>query len=152
MPDLPIEGGCRCGRVRFRLTQAPWMEAACHCRGCQRMTGSAFSTTLIMPASGFAIIAGDTVIGGLHGDDADHHHCDSCKSWMFTKPRADLGFVNVRATLLDDAGWFAPWMETQTAEKLPWASTGAARSFARFPEMDQFEGLIADYRATRGIG
>jgi len=152
MPDLPIEGGCRCGRVRFRLTQAPWMEAACHCRGCQRMTGSAFSTTLIMPASGFAIIAGDTVIGGLHGDDADHHHCDWCKSWMFTKPRADLGFVNVRATLLDDAGWFAPWMETQTAEKLPWASTGAARSFARFPEMDQFEGLIADYRATRGIG
>jgi len=152
VPDLPIEGGCRCGRVRYRLSQAPWMEAACHCRGCQRMTGSAFSTTLIMPASGFAIIAGDTVIGGVHGDEADHHHCDWCKSWVFTKPRADLGFVNVRATLLDDAGWFAPWMETQTDEKLFWASTGAARSFARFPKMDQFEGLIADYRATREIG
>ena len=152
MPDLPIEGGCRCGRVRFRLTEAPWMEAACHCRGCQRMTGSAFSTTLIMPASGFAVIAGDTVIGGLHGDEADHHHCDWCRSWVFTKPRADLGFVNVRATLLDDAGWFAPWMETQTDEKLPWASTGAARSFGRFPEMDQFQGLIAEYRAARGMG
>jgi len=152
VPDLPIEGGCRCGRVRFRLTEAPWMEAACHCRGCQRMTGSAFSTTLIMPASGFAVIAGDTVIGGLHGDEADHHHCDWCRSWVFTKPRADLGFVNVRATLLDDAGWFAPWMETQTDEKLPWASTGAARSFGRFPEMDQFQGLIAEYRAARGMG
>jgi hypothetical protein len=45
MPKLPIEGGCRCGRVRFRLAEQPWLEAACHCRGCQRMTASAFSTT-----------------------------------------------------------------------------------------------------------
>ena len=132
MPKLPIEGGCRCGRVRFRLTERPWLEAACHCRGCQRMTASAFSTTLVMPDSGFAVIAGQPVIGGMHGDVADHHHCDWCKSWVFTRPRAALGFVNVRATLLDDPYWFAPWMETQTAEKLPWATTGAERSFERF--------------------
>ena len=67
MPKLPIEGGCRCGRVRFRLTERPWLEAACHCRGCQRMTASAFSTTLVMPDGGFAVIAGQPVIGGMHG-------------------------------------------------------------------------------------
>ena len=133
MPKLPIEGGCRCGRVRFRLTEQPWLEAACHCRGCQRMTASAFSTTLVVPEGGFAVIAGEPVIGGLHGDVADHHHCDWCKSWVFTRPRAAMGFVNVRATLLDDPYWFAPWLETQTAEKLPWAVTGAERSFERFP-------------------
>ena len=33
MPKLPIEGGCRCGRVRFRLGERPWLEAVCHCRG-----------------------------------------------------------------------------------------------------------------------
>jgi hypothetical protein len=49
MPKLPIEGGCRCGRVRYRLTEQPWLEAACHCRGCRRMTASAFSTTLVVP-------------------------------------------------------------------------------------------------------
>jgi len=92
------------------------------------------------------------VVGGLHGDEADHHHCDWCKSWMFTKPRANRAFVNVRATLLDDAGWFAPWMETQTAEKLPRAATGAGRRFARFPAMEEYKGLIADYRAARGVG
>lgn len=96
MPDLPIEGGCRCGRVRFRLSEAPWMETACHCRGCQRMTASAFSTTLVMPASGFAVTGGETAIGGLHGDEADHHHCHWCKNWVFTKYRADLGLVNIR--------------------------------------------------------
>ena len=151
MPEFPVEGGCRCGRVRFRLTHAPWMETACHCRGCQRMTASAFSTTLVMPADGFAVIAGETVIGGLHGDEAHHHHCDWCKSWLFTRPAADLGFVNVRATLLDDPSWFAPWMETQTAERLPWAITSADRSYPRFPELDEYQGLIAQYRAARGF-
>ena len=41
-------------------------------------------------------------------------------------------------------------METQTAERLPWASTGAARSFDRFPEMAEYPVLIAAYRAARG--
>ena len=151
MPTFPIEGGCRCGRVRFRLSEAPWMETVCHCRGCQRMTASAFSTTLIMPDSGFALIAGETVIGGMHGDQADHHHCGWCKSWVFTRPHADMGFVNVRATLLDDARWFAPWAETQTAEKLLWVETGAEKSFERFPPMEQYQALIGEYRAARGV-
>ena len=74
MPDFPLDGGCRCGRVRFRLFAAPLMETACHCRGCQRMTGSAFSTTLVMAEDAFAVTAGETVVGGIHGDEADHHH------------------------------------------------------------------------------
>lgn len=115
------------------------------------MTASAFSTTLVMPSPGFAVTEGETVIGGAHGDDAHHHHCDWCKSWVFTAPAQDMGFVNVRATLLDDPSWFRPWMETQTAEKLPWAQTGAAKSFARFPAMDAYQGLIAEYRKDRGI-
>ena len=119
MPKLPIEGGCRCGRVRFRLTERPWLEAACHCRGCQRMTASAFSTTLVMPDGGFAVIAGQPVIGGMHGDVADHHHCDWCKSWVFTRINPEPGFVNVRATMLDDTSGYAPFIETFAAKRCP---------------------------------
>ncbi|MET0371717.1 MAG: GFA family protein [Sphingobium sp.] len=151
IPPLPIEGGCRCGKVRFRVAQAPWMETICHCTGCQRITGSAFSTTIMVPADGFAMIAGETVVGGLHGDQADHHHCDWCKSWVFTTPRAALGFVNVRATMLDDARWFTPWAETQTAEKLAWVETGATVSFDRFPAPDEYTALITRYQSQREI-
>lgn len=36
------DGGCRCGQVRFRVSGAPKVTMACHYRGCQQMTASAF--------------------------------------------------------------------------------------------------------------
>ena len=42
-PDtFPLEGGCDCRYVRYRMTTAPLFVHCCHCRWCQRETGSAF--------------------------------------------------------------------------------------------------------------
>ncbi|RIA35508.1 hypothetical protein DFR49_4288 [Hephaestia caeni] len=142
---LPIEGGCRCDKVRFRITQPPLLTMACHCTGCQKMSGSAFSTTVMVPSAGFEVTAGAPVIGGLHGDRARHHHCDWCKSWLFTRIEPDMGFVNVRAGALDDPTWFAPFIESYTSEMLPWAKTGAAHSFPEFPSMDQYQPILAAF-------
>lgn len=146
-PDLPMEGGCRCGRVRFRVSKPAMLTSVCHCTGCQRMTGSAYSTTVTVPEDGFAVIQGEPVIGGLHGPQGRHHHCDWCKSWVFTRIEPSMGFVNVRATMLDDASWFAPFVETYTSEALPWARTPAERSYAKFPEMSDYASLLERYAA-----
>ncbi|RYD54224.1 MAG: GFA family protein [Sphingomonadales bacterium] len=146
-PTLPLEGGCRCGKVRLRITQPPMITMACHCNGCQKMSASAYSLSVAIPEQGFQIIAGDPVIGGLHGAMARHHHCDWCKSWMFTLPPAGMGFVNVRPTMLDDCSWYAPFVETYVSEKLPWATTSAKHSFPQFPPMEAFGELIAEYTA-----
>ena len=58
-PELPWAGGCRCGEIRFRVTKAPLVTGICHCRGCQRMTASAFSTTLTLPQDALEITKGD---------------------------------------------------------------------------------------------
>jgi len=147
MPDWsqPMDGACRCARVRFRITAPPLLTMACHCVGCQKMTASAYSLSIAVPIGGFEVIAGKPVIGGLHGADAHHHHCDWCKSWLFTRIEG-LGIVNVRPTMLDDATWFVPFIESFTSEKLPWATTPARHSFDRFPETDQFAPLIAEFR------
>lgn len=145
MPDLPLEGGCRCGRVRVRMTKPPLVTAVCHCRGCQRMSASALSTTITLPVDGLEVIAGETVAGGLHGDDAQHRHCDWCKSWVFTQLPAAYGAVNLRATMLDDAAWFVPFMETYTSARLPWAQTGARHSYAEFPEPADYPRLMAEF-------
>ena len=151
-PDPPYEGGCRCGRVRFAIGAPPILESACHCLGCQRMTASAFSTTISVMTEAFALTSGEVVVGGMHGEGLDHLFCDWCKSWMFTRPGEGMPFVNVRATLLDDPSWYAPFVELQTAEKLPWAVTGAELSFERFPKMSDYAGLTAQYRKARHIG
>jgi hypothetical protein len=143
---LPLGAGCRCGRIRMRVTQPPLIASACHCTGCQRMSASAFSLTLSLPRDGFEVLEGAPVLGGLHGD-VQHLHCDFCKSWVFTRPPGDLPFVNLRATMLDDARWFQPYVETWTRDKLAWAATGAARSYETQPGMPEYESLIADYHA-----
>ena len=147
-PTTP--GHCRCGRVRFQVTGRPLITFACHCTGCQRMTASAFSLSSLYPAAAFAVIEGETVIGGVHGPDLHHHGCAHCLSWIFTRFDALGDVVNVRATLLDDAAGFVPFVETCTAEALPWATTPARHSFAGFPPMDRFPELLADYAAQAG--
>lgn len=150
MSDLPWDGGCRCGKVRFRITQPPLVTAACHCRGCQRMTASAFSTTLTLPPDAMELTQGQTVIGGMHGGlaNGEHHHCDWCKSWLFTRVPADFHAINVRATMLDDAGWFVPYMETYTEAALSWALTGAVESFATFPDASDYPRIMAAFAAS----
>lgn len=145
-PVLPAPGGCRCGQLRFVLTAAPMLAAICHCRGCQRMTASAYSLSVTVAPEGFAVTAGEAVAGGV-GGPVRHHHCPTCKSWVHTLPPVGgPAFVNVRATMLDDPAWFFPFVEFQTAEMLPWATTPAVRRFERFPDLDQFGALVADYQ------
>jgi hypothetical protein len=142
--NLPAEGGCRCGRVRIRISAAPLVAMACHCTGCQKMSSSAFSLSAAIPADGFAVTEGEPVIGGLRGATR-HYFCPHCMSWMFTRPEGMDWFVNVRATMLDDPGWYAPFIETWTSEKLAFAQTGAPHSYETLPPMDAYEGLIKEY-------
>jgi hypothetical protein len=144
-----MEGGCRCGRVRIRVTKAPIMTGACHCNGCQRMSSSAFSLTAICLADGFEVTKGDPVLGGLRGADVHHFFCGDCMTWMFTRPPQLPHIVNVRPTMLDEHAWFVPYMETYTSTKLPWAGTGAVKSFAEFPSMDAYGALMQAYAAWK---
>ncbi|NWC55360.1 GFA family protein, partial [Pseudomonas tolaasii] len=80
-----LEGSCRCNRVRFSVSLPPVITMACHCSGCRKMTSSAFSLSALIPASGFTVIQGCPVIGGLHGVDR-HYCCPHCMSWLFTRP------------------------------------------------------------------
>lgn len=143
---LPWEAGCRCGQIRMRVTEPPLLASACHCTGCQRMSASAFSLTLTVPKTGFTVLSGAPVPGGLQ-KEVPHYHCPHCKSWVFTRPGEAFPFVNLRATMLDDARWFQPYIETWTDEKLPWASTGAAHSFGTQPDYAEYESLIAQYQS-----
>ena len=143
------EGACRCGKVRFRVQRAPLITMACHCTGCQRMTASAFSLSSLYASDGFEVTEGAPVLGGVRGATR-HFFCPDCMSWLFTRPEGLDGFVNVRSTLLDNAGSFRPFVEMYSCEKLGWAETGAAHSFDKFPAEEQFPELLAAFAQDQG--
>lgn len=143
-----IEGSCRCGQVRFTASKPPLLTMACHCRGCQQMTSSAFSLSAAIPAEAFEVTTGEPVLGGLHGE-ARHYMCPHCMSWLFTRPDGIDFFVNVRSVLFDNAEWSEPFVETWRQEGLSWARTPAVHSFPALPADDAWPTMIEEYAIRR---
>jgi hypothetical protein len=141
---LPWNGACRCGQVRFTISAAPLLTMACHCRGCQKMSASAYSLSVAIPTAGFAVAQGAPVLGGLHGATR-HYFCPHCKTWMFTRPEGMDDFVNVRPTLLDDASWVVPFIETYTKARLPGVATAAKHSYEEVPPLEAFGQLMEEF-------
>ncbi len=108
------------------------------------MTASAFSLSALHSSDGFKVTSGDTIIGGLHGSTR-HYFCAHCMSWLFTRPEGMSDFVNIRATLMDGAQSYSPFIETYTDEKLPWVTIPAAHSFNQFPLLEHFQALLKEF-------
>jgi hypothetical protein len=70
---------------------------------------------------------------------------------MFTRPEGFDWMVNLRATMLDEHGWFVPFAEFWTSEKLSWATIPARHSHGKVPDLAGFEPLVkAMPRRARG--
>ena len=87
------------------------------------------------------------MLGGLK-QATRHYFCPSCSSWMFTRAEGLDWFVNIRPTMLEEHGWFVPFVETWRSEGLPWAVTGARHSFDALPEMKDYEVLTREFQAN----
>ncbi|MEW2914347.1 GFA family protein [Leisingera sp. JC11] len=144
---FPMTGTCRCGAAAIEVSAPPVLTAACHCRGCQKMSASAFSLTAMFPAEAFSVLHGAPVIGGAKGEELAHYCCPECLTWMFTRISAVEAFVNVRPTMFEDTSWFRPFIETWTAARHPFVQVAAKHSFEHFPSMEEFGGLLEAYAA-----
>ena len=58
-PSMPITGGCLCGAIRYEASEPPSSGAICHCRVCQKTTGSAFHAMAMFPRTAFRFIKGN---------------------------------------------------------------------------------------------
>ena len=100
-----IEGGCRCGRVRYRLTIPRLPKAyACHCRDCQTWSGSAFSLNFVLPEDQL-VVTGEPAIFELPSADGERvsrqRACPVCFTRIFNTNTARPGMVGIRAGTLD---------------------------------------------------
>src|SRR5690348_810556 len=87
---LPREGGCLCGAVRYRLTAVPIVTYTCHCTACQRITGSAFSAAMILPAEAVRFNDAETIgVARIaeSGREVRRWVCAACLSWLCNGPK-----------------------------------------------------------------
>lgn len=130
---LPLDGGCFCGAIRYRVGQPPLFTMACHCIDCQQMTASAFSLGLAIPAAGFAVTS-DTQPRALDkqadsGATSTRYVCPECTGWTHTTTTGSPDSVIVRPSSLDDSDWVRPIAEIFTRSALPWARLATAFSY-----------------------
>jgi hypothetical protein len=118
------EGGCACGRGRYRLAAEPLWVQACHCLDCQRLSGAAFAVNLWVEESTLELTAGrlhTVALTGGSGAGHDLSFCPRCGTHLWSRyRRAPPGVVFVRAGTLDDTSWVVPGAHIFTRSRQPW--------------------------------
>jgi hypothetical protein len=114
-----LDGGCWCGRVRYRVEDAFLYASNCHCSRCRAATGSAFKPFAGIECEKLELTEGaDALL--VHGDDAlNDTRCASCGSLLFSVVR-DGEYVHVALGSLVDAPAIRPTKHIFVGSKAPW--------------------------------
>jgi hypothetical protein len=118
-----LEGGCACGAVRYRLTSTPMFVHCCHCRDCQRQTGSAFVLNALIEADRVTLLSGRPESIGVPTDSGrphDIHRCPTCRTALWSDYGRRRVMLFVRIGTLDEPTALSPDVHIYTRSKLPW--------------------------------
>jgi hypothetical protein len=123
---FPLEGGCDCGYVRYRMETAPMFVHCCHCRWCQRETGASFALNAMIEADRVTVLAGVPEIvntpsqSGLGQKIA---RCPKCRIAVWSNyAGADPVLRFIRVGTLDEPDHLPPDIHIFTASKQPWVT------------------------------
>ena len=116
---MKLEGGCYCGAMHYVAEGTPVLNAQCHCRECQYISGGAPNMFMLMPADGFRYTKG-TPKQFSRSDlekPVTREFCAECGTHVVTR-RPGLPAVILKVGTLDDPGVFGgPQMAIFTIDK-----------------------------------
>lgn len=117
-------GTCVCGASSFELEQEPLFTQACHCRHCQRATGSAFMLSLVMEQVNLKLLRGQLKTYDFCGGSGQHYDlntCADCGTALWANRRGQTrGLAYIRAGTLNDLDGIKPQAHIYTQSKLSW--------------------------------
>ena len=123
-PRAPLEGGCVCRRVRYRLASAPLVVHCCHCRWCQRETGASFALNAMIETDRVTLLAGRPELvdtPSASGKGQKIARCTRCRIALWSHYAGGGAAVAfVRVGTLDDPDALPPDIHIFTSTKQPW--------------------------------
>jgi hypothetical protein len=137
-----MEGGCTCRHVRYRLHGMPMIVHACHCRWCQRETGTAFAQNALYEAERVEHTAAEPeviVTPSLSGKGQKIARCPNCHVaiWSNYSGAGDAARF-VRVGTLDEPDRLPPDIHIFVESKQPWVTLSpSAKAFLQFYDIDR---------------
>jgi hypothetical protein len=129
LPQFPVEGGCQCRAVRYRITAAPLGVYNCHCKDCQRSSGATHSMSMFMRRADVVHLHGALTHFDKAADSGRTVRmlgCAACGTKVWNEPLASAQFLVLKPGTLDDMSWAAPVGNIWTASKAPWVEIDPA--------------------------
>ena len=121
---FPVEGGCTCRAVRYRMTTAPLFVHCCHCRWCQRETGASFALNAMIEADRVTVLKGEPEVVPTPSNSGKGQkiiRCPSCRIALWSNYAGAGDAIRfVRVGTLDDPDRMPPDIHIFTASKQPW--------------------------------
>jgi hypothetical protein len=134
-----------CGAIRYPCTEEPLFALKCHCRDCQRSSGSAFVTAAYVAKSALTV-TGDL---GFHdtqvesGNTVSRGFCPECGAPVLAAVSRFPEFSSIFVGSLDEPSRVQPNMEIWTVSAQPWDYLDPALSkFETQPTQEQLENLF----------
>lgn len=122
----PALGSCTCRQIRYRITETPLFVHCCHCRWCQRETGSAFALNAMIESDRLELLEGAVEIIDTPSNSGKGQRiarCPKCQVavWShYAGAGEQISFVRVGT--LDEPERFPPDIHIFTESKQPWVS------------------------------
>ena len=137
----PLEGGCDCQHIRYRMESAPLIVHCCHCRWCQRETGTAFALNAMIEADRVIDLSGTPEVidtPSLSGRGQRIARCPHCRIAIWSNYSGAGPILRfVRVGTLDTPDVLQPQVHIFTSSKQPWVILPAG--VAVVPEFYEIE-------------
>ena len=100
---VPMGGSCQCGNIRYQVTGDPLVAIACHCNDCRKLSGSAFSTVLVVKAEDLTV-EGTLKLWERATDTGRRSHayfCPDCGNRIYHQDPDKPHIIRIRSGSLD---------------------------------------------------
>ena len=119
---IRFEGGCLCGRIRYRSERGPLDCGYCHCRICQRSSGAPVLAWAAFPVETFVYVGATPAIY-RSSTNGQREFCRECGTQIAFRELSDGGTIDVNFVTLDDPERLEPQYHIWTRNRLRWFDT-----------------------------
>lgn len=115
-------GQCLCGKVSYAVDIEPIFTGNCHCKDCQRSSGSAFIPAMIFPEQA-VVVSGEVTYFESQAEGGNRHErgfCPNCGSQLFSRFSNIPGVLGIKAGTLNDSSTYVPQLDFYVGSAAVW--------------------------------